>query len=167
VISWVELPLEVSHLLNPAFCGLMLHKAVDSYCAERNEAMPFPLSYLVLPIVLHEETRRVLPPAKTTTMHLWLQRYPQARVGFALRATRFVEFTSEGLRFLFAHGNLLLVNGGGASLRPSARGPVGGKALSELGPEVRECIRAAGLVGRWFANCGTPWTAFALWGIRP
>ena len=108
MIAWDELPTEISHLLNPAFCALILHSGVDAYVGESEQPMPFPLAYLILPIVLHEDTRQLLPIAKTTTMHAWLQRYPQVRVGFVERATRLVEFSNEGLRFLFAHGSALL-----------------------------------------------------------
>jgi len=33
--------------------------------------------------------------------------------------------------------------------------------------EARECVDAAGFLGRWFAAAGTTPTIFAAWGIAP
>ncbi|WP_442969853.1 three component ABC system middle component [Roseburia sp. AM23-20] len=47
---------EVAFLLNPAFCGRILYSTIRTYNEKTNRAFPFPLIYLVLPLVLHKET---------------------------------------------------------------------------------------------------------------
>ena len=48
---------EVAYLLNPAFCGRILYSTIKTYNEILNRAFPFPLIYLVLPLVLHKQTR--------------------------------------------------------------------------------------------------------------
>lgn len=49
--SWNKRTREVAHLLNPAFCGRMLYSAINAYSIKTKRAFPFPLVYLVLPLV--------------------------------------------------------------------------------------------------------------------
>lgn len=55
--SWNMRSHEVAFLLNPAFCGRVLYSTIKTYNEKTSRAFPFPLIYLVLPLVLHKETR--------------------------------------------------------------------------------------------------------------
>lgn len=55
--SWNKRTREVAYLLNPAFCGRMLYSAINAYSIKTKRAFPFPLVYLVLPLVLHKENK--------------------------------------------------------------------------------------------------------------
>ena len=59
--EWGQRPQDVANLLNPAFDGLLLYRAVAGYEQENEGGMPFELAFMVLPFVLHQPTRKRLP----------------------------------------------------------------------------------------------------------
>ena len=65
---WRERSLEERNLLNPGFCATLLWYAAQGYASERKMPMAIELSFLVLPLVLHLETRESLPRAITTSL---------------------------------------------------------------------------------------------------
>jgi hypothetical protein len=161
---WTERPPEIANLFNPAFCGILVARAVGSFVSEAGDGMPFPLTFLILPIVLHEQTREALPRSKATWMIQWLQRNPEVRMGFASRTRSLSPCTRESLMFMFAHGYLLI--GAGGKVSPGAPSP----RVSELegrSQEYKKCIGKADLLGKMLARAGTTATIFALWGVRP
>lgn len=81
--SWGMRTHEVAFLLNPAFCGRVIYSTVKTYCERTNRAFPFPLTYLILPLVLHKETRSCIN-CKTKLL-VWVQRYPQLLIDFSQR----------------------------------------------------------------------------------
>ena len=97
--SWKKRPVEYANLLNPAFCSILLHNAVKGYQQEKNRGMPYPLLFLVLPIVLHRSTREALPKRIVTRLHIWLQERPEVRVGFGDRSRDLVLYTKEAITF--------------------------------------------------------------------
>jgi Family of unknown function (DUF6521) len=161
MIPWRERPAEVANLLNPAFCGRLLVRAIEHY----DQPMPLTLLMLVLPIILHQDTREALPRSVATSMQLWLERHPEAHIGFAERVREITPFTRETLTFCLVHGRLRHVSGTAAftALPAPRRRPTSSAEPTE---EVGRCLTAAGLVGRWF-SLGTPSSVYALWGIRP
>ena len=128
--------------------------------------MPFPLSFMVLPVVLHRTTREALPVSTRTSMPAWLQEHAEARVFFFERITSLRPHTREALHFGLHHG--LLATGEGGSLRAANQHQLGLTACCDkMTGELRECALKARLVGKWLASTGSPATAMALWGIRP
>ncbi|MHC5731680.1 MAG: three component ABC system middle component, partial [Nostoc sp.] len=93
--SWEQRPFEYANLLNPAFCSILLRNAIKSYHAQKKQGMPYPLLFLVL----HGSTRNALPKTTVTKLHIWLQRQPEARVGFGDRTSYLVPYTKEALAF--------------------------------------------------------------------
>ncbi len=57
---WDQRPFEIRNLFNPAFCGLVLFRALYGYEEEDARGMPFSLSLLVLPLCLHKDSREVI-----------------------------------------------------------------------------------------------------------
>ncbi|MEA3200921.1 MAG: hypothetical protein QOE90_2349 [Thermoplasmata archaeon] len=153
---------EVANLINPSFCGYLLRRAAEGYAKERGTGIPFELTFLVLPIVLHEETRQALPPNIRTKMHPWLQETPVARLGFASRARALSTFTRNGLLFASTHGIARVDQDG--RVWPTPFTP---KKPPVKAAEVRECLDTAELVGRWLAQAGNPATIYLMWGIQP
>ena len=163
--TWAERPTELAYLFNPAFCGWALREAFEGYASVRPAGMPLPLAFLILPIVLHRETRERVPRAVTTTLHVWLQEHPEARVTFAERARELATFTREALIFLGSLGQLRVADDGAVL----AHGKLGrGKApLLRESQELGEILAAAKFAGRWFAHAGEPATVFQMWGVCP
>ncbi len=163
--SWRARSIEERNLLNPGFCSMLLWHAVQGYASERSTPMAIELSFLVLPFVLHGETRESLPRNVTTSLPTWLAEHPIVRMRLGERASTLRSFTREALVFGGTHGLLSL---GEAGVRAKAemkkRVAAGLKPTSD---EVRECAKRAEFLGRWLAKSGGTETVMAMLGVRP
>jgi hypothetical protein len=162
VKSWEARPFEIAYLMNPAFCGEILRRAIVRYFETAGYPFAYPLAYLVLPIVLHRKTRESISAKSSEQLHAWLQKYPEARIGFAERARFLVPITNESLAFLLQaravfidkHAGIRTVGRRSNSLPPDEH-------------EVTDCFRKAGHIGRWFARAGSTANIFTMWGVKP
>lgn len=159
--SWFERSPEVSYLLNPAFCAGILYRSILSYKKECQRDFPFVLSYLVLPIVLHKETRQKI---KTTThMQVWIQRNQELLIGYAKRSKSLVPITSEAIEFLLQNATISFNGDGIVITHPLKESKF--KNISD--EEMKECFKKADAVGKWFARNGTVENIYQSWGVRP
>jgi hypothetical protein len=165
MMSWIHRPAEEKALLNPSFCSTLLWQAAIGYAADAGAPLPFDVTFLVLPIVLHRETREALPKAVTTSLAVWLNENSLVRPRIADRATKLVTFTKEALMFGGVHGLLDLTNGIVAANIDWKRKITA--MLKGSTDEVRACAKRAEFVGRWFAKAGSPGTVMALVGVKP
>ena len=150
---------EVAFLLNPAFCGRVLYSTIKTYNEKANRALPFPLIYLVLPLVLHKETRANIN--SRTQLQLWVQRYPQLLIDFPKRARELVPITNE---FLLQTGNIILTPNGELEISPTL------KSLSKtkfVDDEISECLKKGEHIAKWFVAAGKAETIYIELGVRP
>jgi hypothetical protein len=161
MLPWKERPIEIANLLNPAFGSLLLCDCINSFQENVPLGMPFALSFLILPVVLHKSTRESLPKTTRTKLHVWLQEKPQVRIGFAQRTQELAPYSREGLLFGLQSGNIAVDNG---KLLIIQR-PNDNKSWSEK-EEPAVCREKARFVGRWFALSGSLSSIFVMWGIR-
>jgi hypothetical protein len=162
---WRERSIEERTLLNPGFCAMLIWHAAQGYASEREAPMPIELSFLVLPFVLHRETRESLPSNIRTSLPTWLAEHPIARTRLGERASMLRAFTKESLIFGGSYGLLSLAEDGVyANAAMKKRVNAGLKSTSD---EVRECAKRAEFLGRWLEKAGGPETVMALLGVRP
>jgi ABC-three component (ABC-3C) system Middle Component 3 len=159
--GWAERSPESAALLNPALLAVVCAAAASQYERESGEAMPWPLAFLVAPLVLHRGTRDVLPRSIRSHLSTWITSNPVIRAGFPQRAQSLTGLVREGLRFGMAYGALSVTAEGGIRgiLSPSARPIEDGDAA--------DIVRSAGFVGKWFTKADQPATLFALLGVAP
>lgn len=163
MIPWEQRPTEVANLLNPAFCAEVLRRCIRKFSEASGKSFPYPLVFLVLPIVLHGKTRQRIPENARAQLHVWLQSNQDIRIGFAERAREMIPFVQEAMAFLLKAGALTVDPEAG--LRSSGyRGPSLGVGAED---EVTDCYRKAEILGRLFARAGTPTTIYTMWGVRP
>lgn len=163
MLPWEKRPAEVANLLNPAFCSILLRDSIVDFQREKEQGMPYSLSFLVLPLVLHKPTRETLPRNIRTQLHVWLQRKPEVRVGFSERTRHLVPYTKEALVFGIQE-DVIVVSGSGTLISGDRR--LGSLPWSrDAEPSV--CRNKARFVGRWFARAGDISTVFTMWGICP
>lgn len=163
--TWPERPQDVSNLLNPAFLGLLIHRAVGGFKKEKNTGMPFELAFLVLPLVLHGATRVRLPRAITTSLPTWLQEHRDALVDFGRRTRALVPYTREAIDFLLER-NVVVFNGEGRL--DTGTGTIRGVTkYQQTTEEIEDCYKRAEFVGRWLALAGNSATIYVLFEIRP
>jgi hypothetical protein len=163
VIDWDQRPVEVANLLNPAFCAILLSDAASGYQTEDEGGMPYPLAFLVLPLVLHQRTRDALPKTVRTRMHVWLQDRPELRVGFAARVRSLVPYTKEALQFAM-RSDVVRISASGTLIAGAAT--IGESSWSS-DSEPRACRQRSQLLGRLLARAGDASTIYVMWGIRP
>jgi len=153
---WTERSRIEATLLNPALIALLMCEAAREYEAQA-DAMRWPLTFLVPPLVLHRPTRDALPRDTRTHLSTWISRNPVLRAGLPERAAAMTPLAREALRFGLRHGVL-----------EASEGSVRGLSTPTPPPgDLRVLINKAGLVGRWLAKSDQPSTVFALFGVRP
>jgi len=163
--SWTARSPEERALLNPGFCSCLLWHAATGYQAAVQAPLPFDLTFVVLPIVLHRQTRESLPRTTRTSLVVWIDEHPLARSLVADRARRLVPFTKEALVFGGMYGLLNLT-----SVMVIANTEWKRRIIADLrtsSDEVRDCSKRAEFVGKWLAGSGSSGTVMAILGIRP
>ena len=163
--QWTSRPAEERALLNPSFCSCLLWQASVGYKSAVQAPLPFDISFLVLPTVLHRETRESLPKLVRTSLAVWIDDNPLARSRITDRARTLVPFTKEAMMYGGLHG-LFELKGGAIAANPEWKKRIAAD-LKDSTDEVRSCAKRAEFVGKWFASSGSSGTVMAILGVRP
>jgi hypothetical protein len=159
---WDQRPFEIRNLFNPAFCGLILFRALQGYEEENSDAMPFSLALLVLPLCLHKESRQVFSDNPRSHLLKTVENNPKLLVGFADRTSDLLPFALEGLGLLMERGCFVVSPGGRLKTVPATvRKSVTGTS------ESISCQRVARVIGKEFARIADRVTVYTTFGIRP
>lgn len=162
---WSQRSPEERALLNPGFCATLLWCASKGYAGAGTGALSFEETFLVLPFVLHRNTREALPRYTRTSLATWLYDNPLARGRIATRARLLVPFTRDAITHGGMHGFISL-DQGRLFAQETWRQAVN-RTLRTSTDEVRDCTKRAEFVGKWFALAGSAPTVLALIGVRP
>jgi hypothetical protein len=158
---WDQRPFEIRNLFNPAFCGLVLFRALHGYEEEDVRGMPFSLSLLVLPLCLHKDSREVIAGSSRSYLLKTIEKNQQVMVGFADRVTKMLPFTFEGFGLLMERGCITVTDDGRIQTVPNkVRKTVSGTN------ETISCQRVARIVGKEFARIADRVTVYTTFGIR-
>ena len=162
-LTWSERPPEEAAHFNPAFCGELLARAVHEYYRLRAAPLPLPLAFVVLPLALPPATRRALPRRANTAFATWSAEHEALLVEVPDRVLRLRPVTREGLLFLSQLGAAIV---GGDGVSPGEKPWRLSTKLPVRTEDVDEARRAAGLLGRWFANQPAPAAILQTMGVR-
>ena len=160
--SWNKRTREIAYLLNPAFCGRMLYSVINTYGRNTQRAFPFPLVYLILPLVLHKETRANI--TSRTQLHLWVQQHPQLLIGFPQRAAELIPITNEAIELLLQTDKLVLTPNAELEVTSTSRSLSKTKYVDS---EITECLLKCEHIARWFASAGKVENIYIELGVRP
>lgn len=159
---WDQRPFEVKNLFNPAFCGLVLFRAMLGYEEENPNGMPFSLVLLVLPLCLQKDARQVIAGSPRSYLLKTVERNPQLLVDFAERASDMLPFALEALGVLMDRECFSLSEDGRLKTVPNrVRKSVTGTEESV------SCQRVARIIGKEFARIADRVTVYTTFGIRP
>jgi len=159
---WDQRPFEVKNLFNPAFCGLVLFRALQGYEEENPDGMPFSLALLVLPLCLQKDAREVIAGSSRSYLLKIVEKNPQLLVGFADRARDLLPFALEAFGVLMERGCFVVSSDGRLKTVPKrVRKSVQGT------DESVSCQRVARIVGKEFARIADRVTVYTTFGIRP
>ena len=120
---------------------------------------------MILPIVLHKDTRESLPLNTRTSLPAWLQENAEARLGFHNRLIALQPHTREALHYGLAFEWIAIGNSGG--IQCVAVGALINRTIRTLSGDAGDCVSRARFLGRWFRKMDSSETTMALWGIRP
>ncbi len=159
---WNQRPFEIRNLFNPAFCGLVLFRAMQGYEEEDARGMPFSLSLLVLPLCLHKDSREVIAGSSRSYLLKITEKNPQIQVGFTDRVTTMLPYAFEGFGLLMERGCIsVTIDGRLQTVPDKVRKTVTGT------DETKSCQRVARIVGKEFARIADRVTVYTTFGIRP
>lgn len=160
--AWNQRPEEVRYLLNSAFCGRILYAMITEYQKKTSRALPFPLIYLVLPLVLPKQIREKI--SSRTQLINWVQTNQELVYNFGKRTKDLVSITNEALELMIQTGLIRLTDMGEIEKEIKI------KVLSKTkytDYEVTDCLKKAEHVARWFATAGKVETIYFCLGVRP
>ncbi|MDO9103223.1 MAG: DUF6521 family protein [Candidatus Nitrotoga sp.] len=159
---WNERPFEVRNLFNPAFCGVILFRAMQGYEEENSDGIPFSLALLVLPLCLQKASRQVIADSPRSYLLKTVEKNPQLLIGFADRATDLMPFALEAFGLLMERGCFVVSQDGRLKTVPDrVRKSVTGTSESV------SCQRVARIIGKEFARIADRVTVYTTLGIRP
>ena len=163
MLKWKDRPAEVANLLNPAFCGEILVRCIKEFQSIGGDGFPYPLLFLVLPVILHCKTREAIIPSKRSKMHVWIQNNQHLRIGFSERAKNLVPITKEAIAFLLQVGVVKIDNYANLTINKEHNNTINVKDSKEI----IDCFKKAKLIGGWFAKAGSPANIYLMWGVQP
>jgi len=159
---WNERPFEIKNLFNPAFCGVVLLRAMEGFESQDETGIPFSLSLLVLPLCLHRETRETVLYNSRSYLLKTISSHPQLQIGLAKRTTGLLPYTFEALGFTFQHQSFEVTDEGKLKLiKKGVRKKIDGTQ------ESIDCQKAAKNLGKGLAKIGDRATIYTTFGIRP
>lgn len=159
---WDQRPFEVRNLFNPAFCGLVLFRAMQGYEEEDARGMPFSLSLLVMPLCLQKDSREAIAASSRSYLLKITEKNPQVHVGFADRASAMLPYAFEGFGLLMERGCISVADDGRLqTVTDKVRKSVTGT------DETKSCQRVARFIGKEFARIADRVTIYTTFGIRP
>ncbi len=166
MMEWLARSGETRNLLNPSFCSIVLWSAARGYAEQsRKRALPFEIAFLVLPIVLHRETRESLPRTQRTSIAAWADENPLVRSHITERSRQLAPFTREALMFGGSYGVLKFSVGDVIGSNEWSNKIA--NTIDECSAEIRDCVKKAEFIGKWFAKTGNASTVMALLGVKP
>lgn len=161
---WNQRPFEIRNLFNPAFCGLVLFRALQGYEEGDPRGMPFSLSLIVLPLCLHKDSRELIAGNPRRYLLKTVEKNQHILVGFASRVTQLLPYAFEGFGLLIERDCVVVSDDGRIqSLPKKVRKTVDGTGT----PETVACQKVARIVGREFARIADRATVYTTFGIRP
>ncbi|MET8748421.1 three component ABC system middle component [Streptomyces sp. NPDC004728] len=110
--SWTQRPQASAAFLNPALVAAVEATAARDFEHESSgKLMPWPVAFLVAPLVLHRPTRQALPSSTRTHLPNWIADHPALVAGIAARSASLDPAIREGLRFGLRHQMLAIEQG--------------------------------------------------------
>ena len=156
---WSERSKEIAYLLNPAFCGEILYKAIEGY-QSIYPIMPFSLIFLILPLMLYDKTFETFS-MKISHLSRWIQSKPEILYGLEYRIKDYKQLTQEAILFLINQNAIVLCNGGFAVITQ------GKKKIQKNEKYLYHFSDKAYKFGIFLAKAGSPENVYMILGVMP
>ena len=161
--KWEDRPVTVANLLNPAFCGEILRLVIKEYEKESGDKIPFELLFLVLPLVLHKQSRESLPSTTSKNFYEWLEENTMTKININTKVKSLVPYTREAILFLIYHKAITINENGKFEFVKYRK-----CRLPYIDDnEVKDIFKKSSMLGKWLSKIGNTKTIYASIGIKP
>ncbi|AFS81138.1 hypothetical protein NKOR_06285 [Candidatus Nitrosopumilus koreensis AR1] len=154
---------EIFNLFNPAFCAEILRRCVKKYTKYSTRPMPFPLLFLILPLVLHKETREKIEYGSRQNFSNWLNMNSEILIHFHKIAKDLVPVTKNSFWFLLEQNQISLDNNASITVLNYQINDT----IDDVHDEKTECFKKAETIGRWFAKTRKIESIYSSLGVKP
>jgi len=162
-ISWTERNTIVANLFNPAFCGEIIRATAKEYNKHTNTKFPYAFTFIVLPIVLHNDTRERMPRSVRTYFFVWVEQNDDLFFDFAKRTRSMVKYTKEALSFLLIHNKIQITkNAEIITTNENVK-----KIKKEDYQEYNDILKKAQMLGRWLSSTSDVKSIYSFLRITP
>lgn len=162
-IIWDERNTIVANLFNPAFCGEVIRIVAKEYNKHTNSIFPYEFAFLVLPILLHQQTRERMPRSVRTYFFVWVEDNDDLFYDFSKRTKGMVKYTKEALLFLLLYKKITLNEQGG--LITSQERVI--KRENEDYLELNHILKKAEMLGKWLSTTSDVKSIYSFFRITP
>lgn len=159
---WADRQQDFANLFNPAFVAIVLQAACAGYSERAIGGMPYPVAFIVVPLVLNPAVQSRLPGNANARLGKWLRDNPDLKSETVGAAKFLVPLVREAIE-VGADTELLSLSG--PNITASERHNAWSSASKVDG--ITPHIRAANFVGRWLACSGREADLFLQFGVRP
>ena len=157
-----HVPADAAALFNPAYCAAILQRVSSGYQSVGASGLPYPLTFLALPLLLHTTSAERLPSTARARLHTWLLSNPEVVVGLADRARSLAPFVRQAIAFGLQARVFKFVE-------PQFLAPISSAEIRIWGTRSYSALTAkkAVVVGKLFSQIPDVPTIFSLFGVRP
>ena len=161
--AWNQRNPIIANLLNPAFCGEVIRRTADAHNKATNTSFPFAYAFLVLPILLHKDTRDRMPKTTRSYLFAWVEDNEDLFYNFSTRARQMVPFAKESILFLLQN-KLIEIDGKGQIIVTTKRiKQYSGDDLEE----VNTILKKSKMLGKWLSHNSSINSVYSFFRITP
>lgn len=156
---------ETLRLLNPAFLATVIGHAATGYFEHRDqEGLPLALAFIVPPLVLHKNTRAVLPKIITSKLPDWAHKN-SAELAFLPEHARELQSAIRSAILIGVHFDILQFNESARICTSSQFNPETAQSQLKKSEEIGEIMKKSHFLGRWLSVSGNQPTVLSILGI--
>ena len=155
---------ETLRLLNPAFLATLIGHAATGYTEYEDHGLPFALAFIVPPLVLHKDTRDVLPKVITSKLPDWAHK-SSAELAFLPDHARELQPSVRSAILLGVHFDIIRFDDEARMRASSQFNPKSVQNDLKKSDEIEEIMRKSHFIGRWLSVSGNQPTILSILGI--
>ncbi|MBZ6380032.1 hypothetical protein B5C34_00035 [Pacificimonas flava] len=155
---------ETLRLLNPAFLATVIGHAATGYVEHRDHGLPFAFAFIVPPLVLHKDTRVVLPKMITSKLPDWAHKN-SAELAFLPDHARELRSAVRSAILIGVHFDIIRFDERARMRASSKFNPKTARPELRKSDEVKEIMNKSRFVGRWLSVSGNQPTVLSILGI--
>lgn len=148
--------------LNPFLGSLILWEFVSGYETNSKSGVPFVLIFFPMPLVLHKETRLVMPRDQRTRLQMWISKESQVKIDLAERISQLSPFVREAL-LTAVNKSLLEITEDGVI---RSKKTIPNSIRKSRSSEVKDILEKSSLCGKLFGQIEDTTTIFVTFGVK-